>query len=163
MVSFHLSQTNFQNPNHVGPEYSCIQQCKKIMDPIPEKDITFLQSTSDAILQRISDIRKGSLNTRNPNSIPSNQPSNCYPKLDWDKHYTQSYLDQGHLKHQLKGRPSNVPQDPDLLQTEPIELNDSQNYKQHPKHFSSHRNIRKSRFIGAHKFSKYSIQNHFAR
>ena len=115
-----------QNPNPVGSQYSCIQQPTKIIDPIPEKDITFLQSTSDAILQRISDIRKNSLNTKKPNSISSNQPTNCYPKLDWNKHYTQSYLDQGHLKHQLKSRPSNLPQDPDLFETEPIKSKDSQ-------------------------------------
>ena len=115
-----------QNHNPIGSQYSCIQQPTKMIEPIPEKDITFLQSTSDAILQRISDIRKNSLNTKNPNSIPLNQPSNCYPKLEWDKHYIHSYLDQGHLKHQLKGRPSNVPQDKDVLQTEPLKSKDSQ-------------------------------------
>ena len=77
-------------------------------------------------MQRISDIRKDSLNTRNPNSISLNQPLNCHPKLDWDKHYTKSYLDQGHLKHQFKGRLSNIPQDPDLLQTVPIKPKDPQ-------------------------------------
>ena len=81
-----------QNHNPIGSQYSCIQQPTKMIEPIPEKDITFLQSTSDAILQRISDIRKNSLNTKNPNSIPLNQPSNCYPKLEWDKHYIHSYL-----------------------------------------------------------------------
>ena len=42
-----------QNPYSTCSQFSCMQQLRKLIEPIPKSYISFLQSTSDAILQRI--------------------------------------------------------------------------------------------------------------